>query len=84
MKKKYSLSIKKTGTQLVINMDAHAPGDLIDQNLAKQAVCGARLTYHPKLCSSSRAWRRTAPLYPDPVREYQACGYQQCFQDLVR
>jgi histidinol phosphatase-like PHP family hydrolase len=35
---------QKVGAQLVINTDAHAPQDLIDQNLAKQIVCGAGLT----------------------------------------
>jgi putative hydrolase len=35
---------QKIGAQLVINTDAHAPQDLIDQNLAKQIVCGAGLT----------------------------------------
>lgn len=35
---------QKVGAQLVINTDAHAPQDLIDQNLAKQIVRGAGLT----------------------------------------
>lgn len=35
---------QKIGAQLVINTDAHAPQDLIDQNLAKQIVRGAGLT----------------------------------------
>ena len=35
---------QKVGAQLVINTDAHAPQDLIDQDLAKQIVCGAGLT----------------------------------------
>ena len=35
---------QKVGAQLVLNTDAHAPQDLIDQNLAKQIVCGAGLT----------------------------------------
>lgn len=35
---------QKVGAQLVVNTDAHAPQDLIDQNLARQIVCGAGLT----------------------------------------
>jgi len=35
---------QKTGARLVINTDAHTPGDLVDQNTAKQIVCGAGLT----------------------------------------
>ena len=35
---------QKAGAKLVINTDAHEPGDLIDQNKARQIVCGAGLT----------------------------------------
>lgn len=35
---------RKVGAKLVINTDAHEPGDLIDQNMAKQIVCGVGLT----------------------------------------
>ena len=35
---------QKVGAKLVINTDAHEPGDLIDQNMAKQIVCGVGLT----------------------------------------
>ena len=35
---------QKIGARLVINTDAHAPQDLIDQDLARQIVCGAGLT----------------------------------------
>ncbi|MFC1515751.1 histidinol phosphate phosphatase domain-containing protein [Thermodesulfobacteriota bacterium] len=35
---------KKTGAQMVINTDAHIPGDLIDIQMAKQVVFGAGLT----------------------------------------
>ena len=35
---------RKVGAKLVINTDAHEPGDLIDQNTAKQIVCAAGLT----------------------------------------
>lgn len=35
---------QKTGARLVINTDAHEPGDLIDQNQARRIVCGAGLT----------------------------------------
>jgi putative hydrolase len=35
---------KKTGAKLVINTDAHAPGDLIDGAMARRIVCGAGLT----------------------------------------
>jgi histidinol phosphatase-like PHP family hydrolase len=34
----------KTGAKLVINTDAHAPEDLIDEKMAKKIVCGAGLT----------------------------------------
>ncbi|MBN1932117.1 MAG: histidinol phosphate phosphatase domain-containing protein [Desulfobacterales bacterium] len=34
---------KKTGAKLLINTDAHEPGDLIDKNMAKRIVCGAGL-----------------------------------------
>jgi len=34
----------KTGAKLVINTDAHAPEDLIDEKMAKKIVCGASLT----------------------------------------
>jgi len=33
----------KTGAKLVINTDAHAPEDLIDEKMAKKIVCGAGL-----------------------------------------
>ena len=35
---------RKTGAKLVINTDAHAPEDLIDEKMAKKIVCGAGLT----------------------------------------
>ena len=35
---------RKVGAKLVINTDAHEPGDLIDKNTAKQIVCAAGLT----------------------------------------
>ena len=35
---------KKTNAKMVINTDAHTPGDFIDINLAKQVVYGAGLT----------------------------------------
>lgn len=35
---------QKNGAKLVINTDAHEPGELIDDNLGKQIVCGAGLT----------------------------------------
>ncbi len=35
---------QKTGAKLLINTDAHAPEDLIDDALAKRVVCGAGLT----------------------------------------
>ncbi|MBL7179061.1 MAG: histidinol phosphate phosphatase domain-containing protein [Pseudomonadota bacterium] len=35
---------QKVGAKLVINTDAHEPGDLIDQNKAKKIVCGAGLS----------------------------------------
>lgn len=35
---------RKTGTRLVIDTDAHAPGDLIDAAMARRIVCGAGLT----------------------------------------
>ncbi len=35
---------QKYGAKLVINTDAHEPGDLIDDNLGKQIVCGAGLS----------------------------------------
>ncbi|MBU0985678.1 MAG: histidinol phosphate phosphatase domain-containing protein [Proteobacteria bacterium] len=34
----------KAGAKLVINTDAHEPGDLMGQNLARRIVCGAGLT----------------------------------------
>ena len=36
--------LKNVCAKIVINTDAHAPQDLIDQDLAKQIVCGAGLT----------------------------------------
>jgi len=35
---------RKVGAKLVINTDAHEPGDLIDQNMAIQIVRGVGLT----------------------------------------
>jgi len=35
---------RKVGAKLVINTDAHEPGDIIDKNTAKQIVCAAGLT----------------------------------------
>lgn len=35
---------QKYGAKLVINTDAHEPGDLIDDKLGKQIVCGAGLS----------------------------------------
>lgn len=35
---------RKTGAKLVINTDAHAPEDLIDEKMAKKIVCGTGLT----------------------------------------
>ena len=35
---------KKTGAKLVINTDAHQPGDFIDDIMARKIVCGAGLT----------------------------------------
>jgi putative hydrolase len=37
---------KKTGAKLVINTDSHDPSDLIDDNMARQIVCGAGLTHN--------------------------------------
>ena len=34
----------KTGAKLLINTDAHDPGDLIDKSLAKRIVCGTGLS----------------------------------------
>ncbi|HUV50076.1 MAG TPA: histidinol phosphate phosphatase domain-containing protein [Anaerolineae bacterium] len=34
----------KIGAKLVINTDAHDPGDLIDKSMAQRIVCGAGLT----------------------------------------
>ena len=35
---------EKIGAKMVINTDTHAPGDLIDDELAKQVICGAGLS----------------------------------------
>ncbi|MBC2716677.1 MAG: histidinol phosphate phosphatase domain-containing protein [Desulfobacteraceae bacterium] len=34
---------ERISTKMVINTDTHAPGDLIDDELAKQVICGAGL-----------------------------------------
>jgi histidinol phosphatase-like PHP family hydrolase len=34
----------KIGAKMVINTDTHAPGDLIDDEVAKQVICGAGLS----------------------------------------
>lgn len=35
---------EKLGAKMIINTDSHAPGDLIDDSLATQVVCGAGLS----------------------------------------
>ncbi len=48
---------EKIGTKMLINTDSHAPGDLIDGELAKQVICGAGLSekYFEKMQANAAA-----------------------------
>lgn len=46
---------EKIGTKMIINTDSHAPGDLIDAELANKVVCGAGLDENSFLAMQENA-----------------------------